>query len=284
MEEMTILHNLQAVLVILLSTRTLVSSFKISDNERILVYGDWLTFHGAHNDGFLVQFKSAVTASAPNATLQHVGLLDPTAGELTVEFDKYVARDDEGLNSPTPSVIIFMLGQGDIARGVSPKDVSDALQLLLIKALTLPQRPRVVLATPAITGDGPASEGASQWEEGLDELAASLYKVAVDYDVGLLDLRFPLQKLLQVVHPINPGHAVLTYDGRVLNPAGHHVILRLFLSYFELAPPREDRTPLGMAPSVHAWQRDTLSKLANLKMRRVELKRMTLGHSARAEL
>ncbi len=198
---------------------------KLKANDRVIFFGDSITYFGDQKGGYVTLVREAVAKAHPKANIQVIG-----AGISGNKVPDLLARVDQDVIAKRPTVVVIYIGINDVwhwrRNQGTFQDVFEAGLNTLVDKIQAAGA-QVILCTPTVIGEKAA--GANPWDKLLDEYADITRKVARQRNVPCVDLRAAFMRYLEKHNPQNLEKDILTKDKVHLNAAGDRFVARQML-------------------------------------------------------
>jgi isoamyl acetate esterase len=214
------MRNLRRNLLLLLTAMTLFSAFR-PKTQKVIFFGDSITYMGAKPGGYIMKMKDALEKAGKGSDYDLVGA---GIGGNKV-YDLYLRMDDDVL-AQKPDIVFIYIGVNDVWHKVSFGTGTDAdkfekFYTAIINKL-LDEHIKVILCTPAVIGE--RTDYTNQQDGDLNFYSQIVRNLAQKYKTGLVDLRELFHTYELKSNPGNKESGILTVDRVHLNDAGNQLV------------------------------------------------------------
>lgn len=197
----------------------------ISDNDKIIFFGDSITQAGARPGGYVSLFAAEIVDQFADKKIEVIGA--GISGNKVPDLQK---RLQKHVLSKKPNLVFIYIGINDVwhsqkGKGTSKEDFDSGLRDIIKKIQDVGSK--VILCTPSTIGE--KTDGSNELDSMLEEYAAISRTVATETGSQLLDLRTAFIDHLKTANPENHGKGILTTDGVHLNTAGNQFVAQQML-------------------------------------------------------
>src|SRR5579872_4037802 len=212
-------------LFLILTVTSLLTAFK-PKTQKVIFFGDSITYMGAKPGGFIMRMKDALDKKNLSSDYDLVGA---GIGGNKV-YDLYLRMDDDVL-AQNPDIVYIFIGVNDVWHKTSFGTGTDADKFekfysAIINKL-LDRHIKVVLATPAVIGE--RTDYTNQQDGDLNAYSQIVRNLAQKFHTGLVDLREIFHTYELKNNPGNKESGILTVDRVHLNDAGNQLVADSFL-------------------------------------------------------
>jgi lysophospholipase L1-like esterase len=209
----------------LLTFMTLLTSFK-PKTQKVIFFGDSITYMGAKPGGYIVRMKDALEKKSPGPDYDLIGA---GIGGNKV-YDLYLRMDDDVLEQ-NPDIVFIWIGVNDVwhktmyATGTDPDKFEKFYTAIINKCLD--RHIRLFLVTPAVIGE--KTDYTNQQDGDLNAYSQIIRNLAQKFHTGLVDLREIFHTYELKNNPGNKESGILTVDRVHLNDAGNQLVAESML-------------------------------------------------------
>jgi lysophospholipase L1-like esterase len=207
-------------ILLLMTAVTLLFGYR-PKTQKVIFFGDSITYMGAKPGGFIVRMKDALEKKNMSSDYDLVGA---GIGGNKV-YDLYLRMDDDvlGLN---PDIVFIYIGVNDVWHKASYGTGTDAdkfekFYTAIINKL-LDRHIKIFLVTPAVIGE--RSDYTNQQDGDLNAYSQIIRNLAQKFHTGLVDLREIFHTYELKNNPSNKESGILTADKVHLNDAGNQLV------------------------------------------------------------
>lgn len=202
----------------------------LKKGDRIVFFGDSLTYYGGRNEPKQHVSKGYVEIVRETLAAQHPGKgieVDwvATGGHTVPDLLK---RLDKDVLSKKPSIVVIQIGCNDARR--LPKETFQKSLEELIDRL---QAEKIQVVQCTLTSVGEKHDGTNKDDPKLEEFAEIQRKIIAAKKVPFNDLRQAFVAHWKANNPGNKSNGILTYDGNHWNDAGMRFVAAEMLKRFE---------------------------------------------------
>jgi lysophospholipase L1-like esterase len=204
----------------LLTSLTLLASFK-PKTQKVIFFGDSITFMGAKPGGYIVRMKDALDKKNLGSDYDLIGA---GIGGNKV-YDLYLRMDDDVL-AQNPDIVFIWIGVNDVwhkttsATGTDPDKFEKFYTAIINKFLD--RHIRLFLVTPAVIGE--KTDFTNQQDGDLNAYSQIIRNLAQKFHAGLVDLREIFHTYELKNNPGNKESGILTVDRVHLNDNGNQLV------------------------------------------------------------
>ncbi|HTR31984.1 MAG TPA: GDSL-type esterase/lipase family protein [Puia sp.] len=206
--------------LLLMTAATLLFGYR-PKTQKVIFFGDSITYMGARPGGYIVKMKDALEKKNMGSDFDLVGA---GIGGNKV-YDLYLRMDDDVLQQ-NPDIVFIYIGVNDVWHKTSFGTGTDAdkfekFYIAIINKL-LDRHIRIILVTPAVIGE--RSDYTNQQDGDLNAYSQIIRNLAQKFHTGLVDLREIFHTYELKNNPSNKESGVLTVDKVHLNDAGNQLV------------------------------------------------------------
>lgn len=221
---MTITTARRSVLLFL-TAFTLLASFR-PKTQKVIFFGDSITYMGAKPGGYIVKMKDALEKKNRGSDYDLIGA---GIGGNKV-YDLYLRMDDDVL-AQNPDMVFIWIGVNDVWHKImfgtgTDADKFEKFYTAIINKL-LDRNIKVVLVTPAVIGE--KTDYTNQQDGDLNAYSQIVRNLAQKFHAGLIDLREIFHTYELKNNPSNKESGILTADRVHLNEAGNQLVADSFM-------------------------------------------------------
>jgi lysophospholipase L1-like esterase len=213
-----------ALLLVALNTATAAEPV-VKPNERIVFFGDSITFFGDLPRGYVSNIRSTLSEKDMGIEVRGAGIPGNKVSDLQRRLDRDVL-------SKKPTLVVIYIGINDVWHNEkillkgTPKDkFEEGLKDLVGRIQAAGAK--VVLCTPTVIGE--KKPGMNKLDAQLDEYADISRSVAKRMNIPLVDLRKAFHEHLMNNNPDDKERGILTLDRAHLNDAGNKLVAATIL-------------------------------------------------------
>lgn len=193
---------------------------KLKANDRVVFFGDSITYFGNQPGGYVTLVREAVAKSHPGENIEIIG-----AGISGNKIGDLLGRVENDVMTKKPTVVVVYIGINDVwhwrrNQGTTQDVFEDGLNKLVDRFESAGAR--VILVTPSVIGE--KKNGANKWDKWLDEFAGITKKVAQERKLQCIDLRTIFKDYDAKHNPEDAEQGILTKDTVHLNPTGDKLV------------------------------------------------------------
>lgn len=206
---------------LMLAGCSMFSSRGVKPGERVVFFGDSITFFGDRPGGYVTLVRDGLARDGVEVI--GAGIPAHKVGDLMERVDKDVI-------AKKPSVVVIYIGINDVWHWRRNQGTTQDVFEADLNALTDKIQAaggRVILVTPTVIGE--KKNGANKWDPWLDEFAGITRKVAQDRGLVLVDLRAMFKDYIRTHNPNDLDKGILTEDTVHLNPTGNKLVAQQML-------------------------------------------------------
>ncbi|HLI93569.1 MAG TPA: GDSL-type esterase/lipase family protein [Puia sp.] len=213
-------------LFLILTVTSLLTAFK-PKTQKVIFFGDSITYMGAKPGGFIMRMKDALDKKNLSSDYDLVGA---GIGGNKV-YDLYLRMDDDVL-AQNPDIVFIWIGVNDVwhkatfGTGTDP-DKFEKFYTAIINKL-LDRHIKVILVTPAVIGE--KTDFTNRQDGDLNAYSQIVRNLAQKFHTGLVDLREIFHTYELSNNPGNKEQGILTVDRVHLNDAGNELVAENFLT------------------------------------------------------
>src|SRR5579872_287020 len=213
-------------LFLILTVTSLLTAFK-PKTQKVIFFGDSITYMGAKPGGFIMRMKDALDKKNISSDYDLIGA---GIGGNKV-YDLYLRMDDDVL-ALNPDVVFIWIGVNDVwhkatfGTGTDP-DKFEKFYTAIINKL-LDRHIRVILVTPAVIGE--KTDFTNRQDGDLNAYSQIVRNLAQKFHTGFVDLREIFHTYELSNNPGNKEQGILTVDRVHLNDAGNELVAENFLT------------------------------------------------------
>jgi lysophospholipase L1-like esterase len=204
----------------LLTCMTLLASFK-PKTQKVIFFGDSITFMGAKPGGYIVRMKDALDKKNLGSDYNLIGA---GIGGNKV-YDLYLRMDDDVLEQ-NPDIVFIWVGVNDVWHKTTSATGTDADKFekfyTAIINKFLDRHVRLFLVTPAVIGE--RTDFTNQQDGDLNAYSQIIRNLAQKFHTGLVDLREIFHTYDLKNNPGNKESGILTVDRVHLNDTGNQLV------------------------------------------------------------
>jgi lysophospholipase L1-like esterase len=207
-------------ILLLMTAVTLLFGYR-PKTQKVIFFGDSITYMGAKPGGYIVRMKDALEKKNMSSDYDLVGA---GIGGNKV-YDLYLRMDDDvlGLN---PDIVFIYIGVNDVWHKASYGTGTDAdkfekFYTAIVNKL-LDRHIKIFLVTPAVIGE--RSDYTNQQDGDLNAYSQIIRNLAQKFHTGLVDLREIFHTYELKNNPSNKESGILTADKVHLNDAGNQLV------------------------------------------------------------
>jgi lysophospholipase L1-like esterase len=209
-----------ASLVILFAATALFTSLR-PKTQKVIFFGDSITYQGARPGGYIVKMKDALTQKGMANDYELIGA---GIGGNKI-YDLYL-RMDEDVLAQNPDIVFIYIGVNDVwhkATSGTGTDIDkfEKFYTAVINKL-LDKHIRVILCTPAVIGE--KNDFTNQQDGDMNAYSQVIRNLAGKFHCGLVDLRDIFHTYEQKNNPENKEKGILTQDRVHLNENGNQLV------------------------------------------------------------
>jgi isoamyl acetate esterase len=204
----------------LLTCMTLLTSFSLK-TQKVIFFGDSITYMGARPGGYIVRMKDALDKKNLGSDYDLIGA---GIGGNKV-YDLYLRMDDDVL-AQNPDIVFIWIGVNDVwhktmyATGTDADKFEKFYTAIINKCLD--RHIRLFLVTPAVIGE--KTDYTNQQDGDLNAYSQIVRNLAQKFHTGLVDLRENFHTYELKSNPGNKESGILTVDRVHLNDAGNQLV------------------------------------------------------------
>lgn len=203
-----------------------VSAPKLKANDRVVFFGDSITYQGNQPGGYVTLVRDAVAKAHPNENIAIIG-----AGIGGNKVPNLLARLDSDVIAKKPSIVVIYIGINDVWHwrrndGTSKDVYENGLNNLVDRVQA--SGARVILCTPSVIGE--KKNGGNHFDAMLDEHSGITRKVAEAKKVACIDLRAKFKAYIDQHNPDDVSKGILTRDEVHLTPSGNQFVANEMLT------------------------------------------------------
>lgn len=207
-------------ILLLMTAATLLFGYR-PKTQKVIFFGDSITYMGARPGGYIVRMKDALEKKNLGSDFDLVGA---GIGGNKV-YDLYLRMDDDVLQQ-NPDIVFIYIGVNDVWHKASYGTGTDAdkfekFYAAIINKL-LDRHIKTILVTPAVIGE--RSDYTNQQDGDLNAYSQIIRNLAQKFHTGLVDLREIFHTYELKNNPSNKESGVLTVDKVHLNDAGNQLV------------------------------------------------------------
>jgi lysophospholipase L1-like esterase len=207
----------------LILSAVLTMSFLPARKIKLIFFGDSITQMGVQPHGYVTLADSILNSAGSNYDVIGAGI-----GGNKV-YDLYLRMDDDVI-SKSPDIVVIWVGVNDVwhkKMGTgTDADKFERFYLAIIKKLKAIHA-KVIICTPSTIGE--KNDYSNEQDGDLNKYSNIIRKIAVDQQVGLVDLRKEFHEYELAHNPGNVEKGILTIDGVHLNAAGNRFVANLMV-------------------------------------------------------
>lgn len=212
---------------LLLPAPATAEEIALKKGERIVFFGDSITFFGGLPKGYVSLVRTAIAETRKDLGVEVLGAGIP--GNKVTDLQR---RLDKDVLAKKPTLVVVYIGINDVwhdekilTRGTPKEQYEAGLKDVIGKIQAAGSR--VVLCTPSVIGE--KKPGTNKLDDKLDEYAAISRRVAKEMNVELCDLRKTFQDHLMKNNANDRASGILTLDRAHLNDAGNKLVAETIL-------------------------------------------------------
>lgn len=192
----------------------------LAGGDRIVFFGDSITWEGAKPDGYVWLIERAIEESRAGGAIEVIA-----AGVPGNHVSDLLARLDADVLARRPTLVFVFIGINDVwwlsrGRG-TPKAAFESQLRDLVRRIN-EVGATVVLATPTVIGERKA--GANALDALLDDYAAIIRRIAAEVGATVCDLRAAFIEHLGAHNHADADKGLLTRDGVHLTAPGNRLV------------------------------------------------------------
>jgi lysophospholipase L1-like esterase len=209
-----------AIFMTLITATALLTSLRFK-TQKVIFFGDSITFQGAKPGGYIVKMREALTQKGLAGDYDLIGA---GIGGNKV-YDLFLRMDDDVL-AQNPDVVFIYIGVNDVwhkATSGTGTDIDkfEKFYTAIVNKL-LDRHIRVILCTPAVIGE--KTDFTNQQDGDLNAYSQVIRNLAQKFHCGLVDLREIFHNYELKNNPGNKDSSVLTHDRVHLNDQGNQLV------------------------------------------------------------
>src|ERR1700754_2288943 len=177
--------------------------------QKVIFFGDSITYQGARPGGYIVKMKEALTQKNLANDYELIGA---GIGGNKI-YDLFLRMDDDVL-AQSPDIVFIYIGVNDVWHKASfgtgtDMDKFEKFYTAIINKL-LDRHIRVILCTPAVIGE--KNDFTNQQDGDMNAYSQVIRNLAGKFHCGLVDLREIFHNYQLKSNPGNKTYGVLTLD------------------------------------------------------------------------
>lgn len=204
-----------AVLLVAIITLT---SMKLQVPQKIIFFGDSITFQGAKPGGYISILQEQLQQQGKASSFELIGA---GIGGNKV-YDLFLRLENDVLNKK-PNTVVIWIGVNDVWHKRTAASGTDATKFVQFYSAIIEKiqanGAKVILCTPAVIGE--RTDYSNELDGDLNHYSNLIRSLAAKYTTGLCDFRKLFLEYNLKNNPENKESGILTTDKVHLNAAGN---------------------------------------------------------------